>query len=38
MQMAAVALPERSYMPASLAEMADAIREGLSEAVVEVTG
>ncbi len=28
-----IAMPERSYMRASLAEMADEIREGLSEAV-----
>ena len=31
----AVAMPERSYMRSSLAEMADAIREELAEAVVE---
>ncbi len=31
----AIAMPERSYMRASLAEMADEIREGLSEAVSE---
>jgi phage gpG-like protein len=31
----AVTMPERSYMRSSLAEMADEIREGLSEAVVE---
>jgi len=30
-----VAMPERSYMRSSLAEMADAIREELAEAVVE---
>jgi len=30
-----VTMPERSYLRASLAEMADAIRDGLSEAVVE---
>ena len=34
----AVTMPERSYLRSSLAEMADAIREGLSEAVVEATG
>ena len=31
----AVTMPERSYMRSSLAEMADAIREGLRELVVE---
>jgi phage gpG-like protein len=31
----AITMPERSYMRSSLAEMADEIREGLSEAVVE---
>ncbi len=31
----AVTMPERSYLRSSLAEMADAIRNGLSEAVVE---
>jgi phage gpG-like protein len=31
----AVAMPERSYMRSSLAEMADEISEGLSEAVAE---
>lgn len=31
----AVTMPERSYMRSSLAEMAGAIREGLSEAAVE---
>jgi phage gpG-like protein len=31
----AVTMPERSYMRSSLAEMADEIREGLSEVVVE---
>jgi phage gpG-like protein len=35
-QMPAVTMPERSYMRSSLAEMAQVIREGLSEAVVEV--
>lgn len=30
----AIAMPERSYMRSSLAEMADEIRDGLSEAVV----
>ena len=30
----AIAMPERSYMRASLAEMADEIRDGLSDAVV----
>jgi hypothetical protein len=30
-----VTVPERSYMRASLAELADAIRDGLSGAVVE---
>ena len=34
----AVAMPERSYMRSSLAEMADAIREELSEAVIEAMG
>jgi phage gpG-like protein len=34
-QIPAVTMPERSYMRASLAEMADGIREGLTEAVVE---
>ena len=34
----AVAMPERSYMRSSLAEMADEIREGLSEAVVRAMG
>jgi len=32
----AIVMPERSYMRSSLAEMADEIRKGLSEAVVEV--
>jgi phage gpG-like protein len=32
----AVTMPERSYMRSSLAEMAEAIREGMSEAVVDV--
>lgn len=31
----AVTMPERSYLRSSLGEMADAIREGLSEAVLE---
>ncbi len=31
----AVAMPERSYMRSSLAEMADAIRDGLIEAAME---
>ncbi|MGA2412661.1 MAG: phage virion morphogenesis protein [Candidatus Binataceae bacterium] len=31
----AITMPERSYMRSSLAEMADEIREGLSEAVAE---
>jgi phage gpG-like protein len=31
----AITLPERSYMRSSLAEMADEIRDGLSEAVAE---
>jgi phage gpG-like protein len=31
----AVTMPERSYLRSSLAEMANAIREGLSQAVVE---
>jgi len=31
----AVTMPERSYMRSSLAEMADAIREELTEAVIE---
>jgi phage gpG-like protein len=31
----AIAMPERSYMRSSLAEMADEISEGLSEAVAE---
>jgi len=31
----AVVLPERSYMRASLAEMADEIRDGLAHAVEE---
>ena len=31
----AVTMPERSYLRSSLAEMAEAIRERLSEAVVE---
>ncbi len=31
----AVTMPERSYLRSSLAEMADEIRDGLSEAVVE---
>ena len=31
----AIAMPERSYLRSSLAEMADEIRAGLSEAVVE---
>lgn len=34
----AIAMPERSYMRVSLAEMADEISDGLSEAVVGVTG
>ena len=34
----AIAMPERSYMRSSLAEMADEIRDGLSEAVVETMG
>lgn len=33
----AVTMPERSYLRSSLAEMADQIREGLSEAVGEAT-
>jgi phage gpG-like protein len=33
-QIPAVTLPERSYMRSSLAEMADEIKDGLSEAVV----
>ncbi len=32
----AVTMPERSYLRSSLAEMADEIREGLTEAVAEV--
>ena len=32
----AVTMPERSYLRSSLAEMADEIRQGLSEAVGEV--
>lgn len=32
-QISTVTMPERSYMRSSLAEMADEIREGLSEAV-----
>lgn len=35
-QIPTVTMPERSYMRASLAEMAAAIREGLSEAVTHV--
>jgi phage gpG-like protein len=31
----AITMPERSYMRSSLAEMADEIRDGLSEAVVD---
>ena len=31
----AIAMPERSYMRSSLVEMADEIRDGMSEAVVE---
>ena len=31
----AVTMPERSYLRSSLEEMADEIREGLSEAMVE---
>jgi phage gpG-like protein len=34
-QIPGVSMPERSYMRSSLVEMADEIREGLSEAVVE---
>jgi len=34
----AIAMPERSYLRSSLAEMADEIRDGLSEAVVEAMG
>jgi phage gpG-like protein len=34
-QIPAVTVPERSYMRSSLAEMAEAIREGLSEAIGE---
>jgi phage gpG-like protein len=34
-QIPAVTMPERSYMRASLAEMADAIRERMSEAIGE---
>jgi len=34
----AIAMPERSYMRASLAEMADEIREGLGEVVVAAMG
>jgi phage gpG-like protein len=34
----AIAMPERSYMRTSLAEMADEIREGLSETVLDVAG
>ena len=34
----AVTMPERSYLRASLSEMADEIRAGLSAAVVEATG
>jgi phage gpG-like protein len=34
----AIAMPERSYLRSSLAEMADEIRDGLSEAVVGVRG
>jgi hypothetical protein len=33
-QIPAVTLPERSYMRSSLADMADEIRDALSEAVV----
>jgi phage gpG-like protein len=33
----AVTMPERSYLRASLAEMADEIREGLGDAVIEAT-
>ncbi len=36
--LSAVTMPERSYLRSSLAEMADAIREGLSEAAVEAMG
>ena len=35
MNLPAIAMPERSYMRSSLAKMADEIREGLSEAVVD---
>jgi len=34
----AITMPERSYLRSSLAEMADEIREGLSEAVVAARG
>jgi phage gpG-like protein len=34
----AITMPARSYLRASLAEMADEIRDGLSEAVVEAMG
>jgi phage gpG-like protein len=34
----AIAMPERSYLRSSLAEMTDEIRAGLSEAVVEALG
>ncbi len=34
----AVTMPERSYLRSSLAEMADAIREELTEAVVDAMG
>jgi len=34
----AIVMPERSYMRSSLAEMADEIRDGLGEAVVEAMG
>jgi phage gpG-like protein len=37
-QIPTVMMPERSYMRSSLAEMADEIRDGLSEAVVEAMG
>jgi phage gpG-like protein len=37
-QIPTVTMPERSYLRSSLAEMADAIREGLSEAVIEAMG
>ena len=36
-QIPAVAMPERSYMRASLAEMADEIREGLAAAARDTT-